>query len=96
MPFNNFYVFIPPCPLFQHQWAAPQHNSSKLGSTFGLHHWSILEGELWQITNFDTSSWGEYDRLKELQFCNFHTPQSLRDSSPVSVEQLSNLYQTLL
>ena len=34
--------------------------------------------------------------LRNYIFCNFHTPQSLRDSSPVSGEQLSNLYQTLL
>ena len=32
--------------LFQRQWAAPQYNLSKLSSTFGLHHWSILEEEL--------------------------------------------------
>ena len=29
--------------LFQRQRAAPQYNLSKLSSTFGLHHWSILE-----------------------------------------------------
>ena len=49
--------------LFQHQWAAPQHNSSKLGSAFGLHHWSILEeefsldSEFWYILSYFHFPW---------------------------------------
>jgi hypothetical protein len=33
---------------------------------------------------------GEYDSLKELQFRYYHTPQSLRDSSPILGEQLKH------
>ena len=43
-----------------------------------------------QPIDAERAGWGEYDSLNELQFSYYHTPQSLRDCSPILGEQLKH------